>query len=1046
MTTTPPLRPSVAALLASALLLAPASTQPPAADLQPVPPPLAATLPDLADQSSWAQNVAYEGARPDKRMRGVYAVGNGHVFGYMGLGARANTLQAITGPHYQTDEEFAPRGHFGELTLDLLRDGEPVALPQQRVRRVRGANFVVTEDAAPGGLALRTLTFATPQQQHLTRVVQVVNTGAAAIAKVVLRLTPEATTRVRGDALQADYVSEMRPGIAYFELSGARADGAGLLADVGELGAGNSWTGVLTVSTTTGPEAPAEWAPVPAELERATADAVATLAWWKAKLASTSDFDTDHRKLADLVRDQKVSMLVQRCAQAGAVAPMINYRGVWVRDSIGPMLTFLRFGMWDEARATLKYIYNATRLLNRVPNHVPLDLDFSLLRDRRTDWSKVEVPASEVPSWIILQHHWYWRATRDISLISEHWPLLDACLKKQERGPDTLMKFHGDEPFLRGALYSLYPDRVKDVSGFIADDRWHGRRAWSFASAVEFLMAVQSMGEMVDGLDKATHPDRWAQGDPDNPPREPYYMRALEIRDQIEERYWLEDEKIFAPALSPVTLAPHRAPFANINLMPLWVGWTNPRGEKSRDNLRNSLAMLWRRGARIGTTPTVGYATGDLQGMLLTALSERDGVARLDCLDEVLRMAEPAGEWGELYDPDGRPVYAYDPQWPNRLRPFESGVNLEAIMFAISGIRFTIIPYWDDTAIRLKLRMPHGAEYVTMKNVDKDARRIHVYMNAYRAKLDPEELEDNARKIPEKRLDPDVAHRRLRFRVDLVSDDPPKGYWDMALNALNTVFVSRFLLKERPLDEAMLWNYDTLEFFPKEGQGQAWKHVPLLKKDGATLVVFTARDAGARIGASAETTTVDTGLPMRATDLANMLVTPEGALVHDRVYLDRGWNAADRTTFKTEDFWNDPVIADAWSRFAAAGGVVLEPGYFGSYEIESDGAWRTIEATDGELTLPPGTRAARARVSSNAPREVVLRLGSGGGLAVSLNGEEVFARTGGRQPRADADAVLVRLREGDNDLEFTLSGEGDPVLFARVSDSQGLPVAGVLTP
>ncbi len=43
-----------------------------------------------------------------------------------------------------------------------------------------------------------------------------------------------------------------------------------------------------------------------------------------------------------------------------------------------------------------------------------------------------------------------------------------------------------------------------------------------------------------------------------------------------------------------------------------------------------------------------------------------------------------------------------------------------------------------------------------------------------------------------------------------------------------------------------------------------------------------------------------------------------------------------------------------------------------------------------------------------------------------------------------ADASLVRLRQGDNTLQFTL-GDGDgAVLFARLSDSKGLPVPGIV--
>src|SRR5690606_18357266 len=148
--------------------------------------------------------------------------------------------------------------------------------------------------------------------------------------------------------------------------------------------------------------------------------------------------------------------------------------------------------------------------------------------------------------------------------------------------------------------------------------------------------------------------------------------------------------------------------------------------------------------------------------------------------------AEPAGEWGELYDPNGRPAAAYDAEWPNRLRPWESGVNLDAVMFALCGSRYASVPNWDNNDIRLKLRLPHGATYVTLKDLKKDGRHLDVYMREKYAKLTPQEVEANEQKKPEERRDPTQDYRRLAFHVDLRSADPePKKYWDVAANAAN---------------------------------------------------------------------------------------------------------------------------------------------------------------------------------------------------------------------------------------------------------------------
>jgi hypothetical protein len=1007
-----------------------------------IPAPLADELPALAEQSSWIQRATYEGERPDQRVRGAYPVGNGRVFGCLGLGARANTMQALTGPHYQTDAAFAPKGHFGEVTIDLVRAGALVALPEQRVSRVRGAAFVVSEDAAPGGPALRTLTFAPPDGTHVTRVIEVVNGGAAPLADLALRVLPEGPVRAQGDTLRATYASARRPAVACFALTDGQPRDGALHAALPELAPGAAWRGVLTITTGQGSELP-PGAVAPPELAAATAAARTTLAWWSAKLAGTAYFDTDHRKLNDLVADWKSLMLVQRCAQSGVVAPMVYHRAASVRDSLGPMLFFLRFHMWPEARAILEYFFRATRLLQRVPSEVPLDLDFRALAGTTTDWNTVEVPAGETPSWIILLHFWYWRATHDGQLLRDHWPLLDACLKKQKRGPDSLLAFGGDEAWLHGAVHGLFPERVQDRSYFVADDPSHDRRGSSFASGVLFLMSMHAFANMIDGLDAEANPGRWAAGKPEQPPGERYLQRAFGIMADIEKRYWLEDETRFAPALSPVTLEPHRAPFADANLLPLWVGWTFPSGEKSSDNLRSSLAHLWRRGTRIGSTPTVGYANGAAQGMLLTALSERDGKRRLDCLDELLRMAEPAGEWGELHDPDGRPTWTRDPAWPNRAQPGESGIDLDAILFAISGIRFAAVPNWDDTDIRIEVRMPHGASHVTFKNVRKDGREINVFVTEEHRRLSAEELEQNDRLPAEKRRDPEVEHRRMRVRVEQLSADPPRGYWDVALNAMNTVFV-RYLKSDLSIDESEFWHEDELEFLPADDTVLPVRHAPRPVAGNAQLLVLTARASGAEIFGMERATIADTGMPCEPADLAALLLDGEKPR-HPTVFLDWGWDRVGPSTFKTAAFWNDPAWTQALAAYRAAGGVIRAPEYLERYELERVGAITAVMAPGGRLEVAPADPAPviRTAFTADAAGEVVLRIGSGCGLEIRLNGAVVFTRSGARAPLPDADAQLLSVAAGRNELEIRLVPDGDAVLYLRLSDARGLPAAGI---
>lgn len=783
----PATRPIVVAWLALAL---PAQ--------EPVPSPLAVQIPELLDQSSWAQDTRYEGSRLDKSRRGVYPVGNGKVFAYVGLGARANTLQGITGPSYQTSEVLANKGHFGEVTFELVHGEETVELPLQRVRRVRGANFVITEDASPQGLALRTVTFAPPEQTSLVRVLEVINRGRQTVNGLALRMVAEgALPQHQSSGLRRDYAVGERACTAFYSLEGARVLDSSLVLAIDELGPDMAQRAVFTLSTVSGNP---PWHTVgepPIGLEKAAELALANLAWWGEKLAGTTRLETDHEKLRDLHEDWKVLMLVQRCARSGVITPMINARGAQVKDSSGTILALLRYGLREEARDILRHTYAVACTTGQITGRVPLDLDVE--GTAPGDWNSITVMGNEVPSWIILQHFWYWRATRDTALIRKHWPLLEVCLKRQPRGPQGEMKFDGDGGVLRRAVYR------------------QGQDTYSFANGVLFLIAVQAMAEMTTEIDREVNPDRYADESKAEPRGAALLARSSQLMADLEKLYWVEEDGAFAPALEPVELTPFRTPFANSNLLPLWLGWTFPSGQKSPLNLRKTLESLWRSGARIGTTPTVEYATGELQGMLVAALAERNGRRRLDAVDALLEMAEPAGEWGELYDSAGRPVATELPDWPNRLRPGESGINLDAIMFALTGVRYASYASWDVEDIRLELRLPHEATYLAVRNVQKDGRILDLHMREVHETMSEDSWMANMDRLSPDQRDPYQPHRNLHFVVDLLSANPPQGYYNLAVNAVGTVFM-RYLRREEPVEETSLWIDDSLEFLPADGR------------------------------------------------------------------------------------------------------------------------------------------------------------------------------------------------------------------------------------
>ncbi|GEM_PF-3390991 len=1033
---------------------------------------VAARLEFLEDLSTWQQHLVQPEGKPiDKRIRGVFPVGDGEVFGYLGLGRRASTMQALTGPHYQTSEVWAPKGHFGQLDLDLLEGGAVVPLPGQSLWRVRGCNLVITEDSAgkPGEkapLSLYTVNFAVPGTRAIHRWIEIRNRGKAP-RRLTLRVTWERGSPTgsgktlhsiyKGKGFEAELLAS-RP---------ARAEGKILTVDLGEVAPGSASSFALVIRTRRIGDA---WSFTGFENPNLDAAIEASRNFWRKRLSRTSTIRSDRKDLADLLEDWKVLMLVQRSEPNGVVAPMINYRGIWIRDSVGPMLAFLRYGLLDDAKAILDFLAAAMIRTGALRNHYPLDLDLGSAKKvwlaGEADWSKVRFPDTELPAWIVLMNEWYYRASWDKDHLKRAWPLLVACSKAMRPDARGTLPTYGDETYLHGAFFSLYPERIGSEAFLPADAP--GRRARSLDNSILYMMTLNALGELSEDL------DRWREGVLPNKEKwqsrrkVQYEERHVAFLQKLEKAFWMPEEKRFAPFLSPITGRPHRAPFGPVNLKIQWIGYTYALGEKNRQNLKSTLKALWKKGARVGATPTTGYATGSLQGMFLYSLCDLEDRRRNEALDTLCAMAGPAGEWGELYDPQGRPIGAYSEEWPNRLRPWESGINLDAIFFALNGIRYVCSPGWSKKDQRFKLRLPNRSRWLTMKRVVHDGHQFHIFLDEV-MKADPKK---GSRAQPE-------PHLRFRIQYERINKDSSGlEYIDSAINVGENVYV-RWPNLQLPVNEVAPWPRDRERFLVgKDGPGAYSPILPSIPDGSRNLLLATRR----MDSVPPKSFLLDLGRPMLPEQLAGLLLSgidSGGTPRFRRLVLGLGARSGGRDTFKDRRFWEAPSLRNAFARYREAGGRILVAGFLEGFELcgpfpaegleDLDRNHPALEAAKDASkvlgkgwTKVPGGRldlAALLRKTGAAPasgpytvflrleielkkaRDAILRIGSDDGVRVWWNGEEVLRRKVKRAAAPDQDEILVKLREGRNLAVFQVVNlEGGCALMARLTGLDGLPL------
>jgi len=634
--------------------------------------------------AAWRQQADLaQGRVPTYADLGCYALGNGHVFTTLGLHYPFGAMANIFGPTYQKSGR-----QLGRITPVVVADGKPLLLAEQQTEWVLRAGVVHTRLAEAQGLALDLYDLVPPDVDAIVRVLVASNAaqgrrvrvglsfelaGLAAEGKCLTMSGQGAAVRcgivgaepelVTGDRCH-DVEMPLPPEAAKAGGAQARPEAAALLCDLGKLGPGESAAKVFYMAVAPDAQAAAK-----------TADQVATQAfgllqatrdWWQRWYADALKLECPEAALSDLLTLQQYLCRIQQARPGGGYSPMYHYSTCWVRDSNGPVRLMTLSGKASEVRDYLEYYYRCSARAGKITLNAPLNVDVTGPVPQ-VDWARVPVDRAEVPSFLILQHYWYWEHTGDLEPINAHWPYLRRCLTGQEMDAAGRLPFHGDETY-RFPGYNIFSQTRSEPTD------WVSMELRSLDSSLEYLAACRAMKRFATLLGRTG---------------EVAECEALERKVREGLAAFQQPGRGFpAPALSDLTGQQHEAPFANINASLAWLrpapvgAEVTPRPEPT---FAAVLPYLVKTPAKPGqaasptpkTTPQCGYYVGMTPGQALYAVPCRK------LLDAVVAAASPAGEYAEMLQPDDRCADRY---WgKNRIRPWEGGINLEAVVWALAG-------------------------------------------------------------------------------------------------------------------------------------------------------------------------------------------------------------------------------------------------------------------------------------------------------------------------------------------------------------------------
>ncbi len=868
--------------------------------------------------------------------RGAFPVGDGWTFAVLGLGKRANTLQGITGPDFNTGQAPPSRGSFGESTLDLLAGGKEISLSPSRIGMVRGAPMVWTEDKGPEGIALRVLTFAWSGPKYpeglkgdeagraaldpfrcewskapfrtIYRIVDVYNGTGKTLEKVDLVARFQGKARIKGGSiLFRNPLSDGRVQVMEVRFAERSKPGDdGLHRGFDKIEAGKIGQAVLLMHF----YYEGNKRPDPDDYlkEDCIGAAGECQGWWRLRLKPSTRFRTDDRKYMDLIQDWKVRACLLQALPGGGVAASMNHRVFRVRDAAGAILIFLRAGMWNEARRVLDYARNCVRFTGKIRAEYPLALTFPKnLAD--PDWNQVRAEDSEAPAWLLLEHYWYYRATNDVSFLRERWAFLKHLLDAQRPSKeDLLTTFSPSNPLIRILGKRFFPEKRPFPNHLVAQDASRGRRAYSMEASLLHLMSIHALADVASVIGNAAsgkaEKDSWGKK------KETLLERALQVGQRFEQRFWLprpgvkqEPGKLvgrYIPAFSPVTLQAHVPPVAEINLFPLWVGYLFATGNRDTANVKETVAILKLPGTRVGSTPALSQTLGFTQGYLAANLATLEDRSLPNAVDRILKLASPSGEWSSLYDGEGRPLQVGD-EPPDHLCIWDSGVNMDALLFALTGIRYAAVPAFDPSTLRLNPRIPKGATFFAGDGLRHDGRLFDFSMRLEGGRVNVRVLNRGSKKM------------------------------DLALGLLHNMYV-RYL---QPNTDVYINEVAPGVFIDKENPGYRedcfagsrrlpWGYQALrLPAPGTDYLLLTYRPGREKaLQAKGKVLVLDLGLPIRPEGLAQVLVTPDGRPRVRVLVFDSGVRETSPATMKTTSFWQNPTLRKAMDAFRRAGGRI----------------------------------------------------------------------------------------------------------------------------
>lgn len=658
----------------------------------------------MKDVSLWSHALDQKPTEPTHvRFFSDLAVGNGTIFSLVGYPGPFNRFHSMVGPGYERGPMY-----FSDTWLEVRKAGGTAWKWQKEwIGRVNGTPIVWTQ-AESSIVGLATVDAAVmvdnnkdPLSRAIVRVAIVANRSSSKLSGLELAVKfareqvpfqgsssedrdGDRRTVLLAPGTPISLMSKTGDPLPDVQAGDPTASSAGLVVPLPDIEPGAEAVVPLAYVVDAGD---AEFEATAAALEGKGIDALfeQTRDGWAKRLEPATKVVSPD-PMVDQYLEQTLLVLLTQQSAGGAICPMSEYTHFWPRDTAGPVRFLVSMGMFEEARKLLDYFWYGSVVGSGVKNAYSSDLDPSQDLPQEPDWDSLPAlegkAGAETPSHVSLLHYWYWVASGNLDFMPARLEFMKYATWKQAFSGD-LLPFSGDETYRTAmAVAHDMPLLEQYVPGY-----------FSPYSTFLWVVAAEGMARMCDAIGEA-HEAATLR------------TRAEAVRKATDETFRRTDGA-YLPYVQEGTLKPAKVLFEDVSMQPAWLGYVPPDGESAVANLTAAIDELGGEdGILVSPLPasyqgllglpiSKGIYTGMNPGYYLWALAGARHPLSEAAFNAIRFHTTPTGTAPEyqILD-DFTPLHlaysevgAEPADYTARYRPWEGGINAEAVLYFILGNR-----------------------------------------------------------------------------------------------------------------------------------------------------------------------------------------------------------------------------------------------------------------------------------------------------------------------------------------------------------------------